>query len=110
VVLGVMTAYMATQRGTYLLIPAAIVCGLAIDALFTRRPPGRGDVRATRVAAAGIPALVTTGLMVTFAVAGTLEWSAPLVTGAVAVSAAAGALLGVLMLPPAAPHPETAGV
>jgi hypothetical protein len=105
-ILGVFTAYMTTQRATYLLIPAAILGGLAIDALLARRPPSRTDTGATRLASVAIPAIVTTGIMLTFLVAGTLEWSVPLFTGAIAVSGAAGALLGVLVAPPTGPPQE----
>jgi hypothetical protein len=104
-ILVVLTSYMATQRGTYLLIPAAIVGGLAIDALLAWRHPSRSDVGATRLVAVTLPAIVTTGIMLTFLVAGTLEWSVPLVTGAIAVSGAVGALLSVLAVPPALPAP-----
>jgi hypothetical protein len=116
VVLGVSGGLMTTQRGTYALLPALLGAGLAVDGLLAWRPPGRDDVAATRLTAAGAPGLTVAAYLAALELVHGLTWSVHLVTGAVVVAAAAGSLVGLLLAPPAAvtdhadplpePHPD----
>lgn len=108
VVVAIPSAFLATQRGTYLLLPAAILAGVLGDALAARRPPSPEDRRAMRIVGAAVPAAVTAGSLLTAAVLGDLGWSIHLTTGAVVVSAAAGLFISVLVAPPAVPSADTA--
>jgi hypothetical protein len=111
-VVAIPTIFVASQRETWEMIPAAVVAGLLADALAARLPAGGGrpyTLRGQRLLSAVVPGLVTTGLLATLAVAGTVAWSVHLVTGAVTVSAAAGLLASVLAAPPAVPSAVDTG-
>lgn len=90
----------STQAETFHLLPGIAAAALLADLIVSRRPPSRDDVAATRFAAALVPAAVTTGIMATFALRGELAWSPSLVTGSIALAAAAGTFMGILMCQP----------
>jgi hypothetical protein len=106
VVAGVPSAFLATQRGTYGVLPAILLAAVVAD-LLAQRLSGDGDrpyaPGALRLLATTVPALVTAGILATSAVVGELAWSVHLVTGAVVVAGAAGLLVSVLTAPPAVP-------
>jgi hypothetical protein len=94
------SALVATQEATFHLLPGVALAAALADVVVSRRPPARGDVVGTRIVAAVVPAFVTAGIMATFALRGELAWSAPLVTGTIALTAATGTFMGILMHPP----------
>ena len=94
------TLLMATQRGTYELLPAALLAGLLADVLLHRLQPSERGPAAVRIVAAAVPALLFTGYFITLAVGGSLTWSVHLVTGGIALAAATGTFLSVLLLAP----------
>jgi hypothetical protein len=114
--IGIPSLFVATQRATYVVLPALIVVGLAIDGLVARwqgpahatadgaRPYAAGRLRALGAAVGGG---VTAAVMLTAALTGDLAWSIHLVTGAVVVSAAAGLFAGLLAAPPAVPSVQS---
>ena len=100
VILGMPMLFVATQEGTYELLPALLVAAIAADVLVRWRPPSRREPANLRLVATAVPALVFTGYFLTLAVMGTLVWSVHLVTGGIAVAAGAGMLLALLLLVP----------
>jgi hypothetical protein len=113
-VVAIPTIFVATQREHLRAAPRRRSSpGLLADA--ARRPACRPGperpytLRGQRLLSAVVPGLVTTGLLATLAVAGTVAWSVHLVTGAVTVSAAAGLLASVLAAPPAVPSAVDTG-
>lgn len=94
--------FMATQRATFELLPGVIIAGLLAEVLVARLRPSADRTTAARVVAAAVPALLTTSYVVTLVLTGDVVWSVHLLTGAVALSAIAGALVGILMTTPTA--------
>jgi hypothetical protein len=99
-IVGGSALLMTTQRGTYGLLPAVLLSGLAADVAVRRFAPAERGAWALRLAGAAIPVLLFIGYFVTLAVAGTLQWSVHLVTGSIVVAGATGALLAALLLAP----------
>ena len=95
-------AAMATQQGTYQLLPGVILAGLACEVLSVGLRPAADRVAAARITAAAVPALVVTSYVLTLGLTGDVRWSVHLLTGAVALSAIAGALVGLAMTTPQA--------
>lgn len=96
--------FMATQRATFELLPGVLMAGLAAEALVAWLRPAADRTTAARIVGAAVPALLTSAILITLAATGQVVWSMHLLTGAVALSALAGALIGILMTAPAAPH------
>ena len=99
-ILGLPALLMATQRGTYVLLPALVLAAVVGEVLLRWRPPSRRAAGNLRLAAAVLPAAIFTGYFATLALAAELTWSVHLVTGGVALAAGAGTMVGVLLLAP----------
>lgn len=110
VLLTLNCAIQVTLSELYALIPVAVVAGLATDWAIGRllgpTGPGWGRVAVSAI----LPATLWGGYMLalTLGMGGGPAWEIELTTGAVAVSTAAGALLGLLAGPDAAPRLDEA--
>ena len=89
--------FMATQRATFELLPGVIVAGLLAEVLVARLRPSADRTIAARIVASAVPALLTTSYVVTLVLTADVVWSVHLLTGAVALSAITGALVGLMM-------------
>ena len=95
-------AYLATQQATYELLPGVIVAGLLAEVLVAWLRPSSQRTTAARITAAAVPALFTASYVLTLVLTGEVVWSVHLLTGAIALSALAGALVGIVMTTPTA--------
>lgn len=89
VAVAVPSAFLTTQRGTYLLLPAVLVAALVTELLGRRLPPARAALVATTA--------LFTGWALTLVATRELAWSAELLTGSIGSAAAAGYLVGWLV-------------
>jgi hypothetical protein len=93
--------FLVTLRSTWVLLPGIVLAGVIGDVLAQRvGPRGLGTA---------VPSLVTSALLVTGALEGSLTWSVHLLTGAVVLSGAAGIFVSLLVAPPAVPDEAIAG-
>ena len=102
-VLLIPAVFMATQRATFELLPGVLLAGLVAEALVAWLRPSADRATAARIVGAAVPALLTSSILITLVVTGEVVWSVHLLTGAVALSALAGALVAILMTTPTAP-------
>jgi hypothetical protein len=95
-------AFLTTQRGTYVLLPAILLAGVTAEVA--------GRALRPAALAALTTGVLATGWVLTLVLARDVQWSEELLSGAVCSAAAAGFLVGWLVQTGAAPRPAGAPV
>src|SRR3989441_6147204 len=86
-----------------LLVPGAVVAGLAADALVRALSPSAARPAALRTVAFGVPAIYFALFFTGIALTRGIWWSMPLWTGTIVLAGAVGWLASWLVVPPPVP-------
>jgi hypothetical protein len=103
VVLGLNALMLGAARDQMLLVPGAVVAGLAADALVRALSASPARPAALRVVAFGVPAIYFALFFAVIALTRGVWWSMPLWTGTIVLAGAVGWLASWLVVPPPVP-------
>ena len=102
-VLGLNALMLGAARDQLLLVPGAVVAGLAADALVRALSPSPARPAALRAVAFGVPAIYFALFFTGIALTRGIWWSMPLWTGTIVLAGAVGWLASWLVVPPPVP-------
>jgi len=103
VILGMNALMLGAARDQMLLVPGAIVAGIAADVLVRALSPSPTRPAALRTVAFAIPAIYFALYLASLALTRGVWWSVPLWSGAIIEAGAVGWLASWLVVPPAIP-------
>jgi hypothetical protein len=95
---------MVLMRDGWILVPSAIIAGIAADLLLPSSYPKRESEREFRLFAFIVPCVLFTGYFLTLLLQEGIWWSIHMWTGSIVIAGIAGLLLSYLVLPPREKH------